>query len=100
RGFGRCSTCHEVSGVGIPVAAPMGTIPSTAAALKALPTPRVSSAIVGGETMPALILSKKSSAVMFYDLTAAPPVLRTEEPSTVQTRDGSNWRHSSVIGSY
>lgn len=100
RGFGRCSTCHEVSGLGIPVAAPIGTVPATAAALKALSTPRVSTATVGGDTMPALILSNKNSAVMFYDLTAAPPVLRTESPANVQTRDGSNWRHASVIGSY
>ena len=50
--------------------------------------------------MPALILSKKNSAVMLYDLTTSPPVLRTEDPANVQTRDGSNWRHASVIGSY
>jgi mono/diheme cytochrome c family protein len=100
RGFARCSTCHEVNGVGIPVAAPIGTVPDTAAALKAIATPRVSTAIVGGDSMPALILSKKSSTVIFYDLTGTPPVLRTEEPSRVQTRDGGNWRHASVIGSY
>ena len=50
--------------------------------------------------MPALILSNKSLAVLFYDLTTQPPVLRTVAPTAVQTRDGSNWRHSSVIGSY
>jgi len=38
--------------------------------------------------------------VLFYDLTTPPPVLRTEMPAGVQLRDGSNWRHSSVIGSY
>ena len=50
--------------------------------------------------MPALVVSKKANAVMFYDLTSAPPVLRTESPASVQTREGSTWRHSSVIGSY
>jgi hypothetical protein len=50
--------------------------------------------------MPALIVSKKSNAVMFYDLTAPPPVLRTEAPASVQIRDGSPWRHASVIGAY
>jgi len=38
--------------------------------------------------------------VMFYDLTSSPPVLRTESPTAVQTRDGSTWKHSSVTGSY
>jgi len=70
------------------------------AALKAVPTPHVSSVTVGGEMLPALVLSKKSSAVLFYDLTTPPPVLRTELPDAVQVRDGGNWRHSSVIGSY
>jgi len=37
---------------------------------------------------------------MFYDLTSSPPVLRTELPAAIQTRDGSTWKHSSVIGSY
>jgi len=100
RSFGRCSTCHEVNGIGIPVAAPIATVPASVEALKALATARVSTATVGGESMPALVLSNKSQAVLFYDLTTPPPVLRTESPARVQIRDGANWRHSSVIGSY
>jgi len=100
RSFGRCSTCHEVNAIGIPVAAPIFTIPSSVAALKALLTPRVSTVTVGNQSMPALVLSNKSSAVLFYDLTVAPPELRTESPINVRTSPGSNWRHSSVIIGY
>ena len=100
RSFGRCSTCHEVGGIGIPIATPIAKVPADAAALKALATPQVSTATVGSDSMPALVVSKKANAVMFYDLTSAPPVLRTESPSSVQTREGSTWRHASVIGSY
>ena len=100
RGFGRCSTCHEVEGVGIPVASPIGRVPADTAALRALVTSRVSTATVSGESMPILLLSNKSQTVLFYDLTTTPPVLRTESPGAVQVREGSNWRHSSVIGSY
>jgi mono/diheme cytochrome c family protein len=100
RSFGRCSTCHEVGGIGIPVAAPISAIPANAAALKALATPRVSTVTVGGESMPGLTISNRSTSVMFYDLTVAPPVLRTETPAAVRNTDGSNWRHSSVIGAY
>ena len=50
--------------------------------------------------MPALLVSKKANTVVFYDLTSAPPVLRTESPAAVQTREGSTWRHASVIGAY
>ena len=100
RSFGRCSTCHEVNGIGIPVAAPIATIPSSVGALKALATPRVSTATVSSEAMPILMLSNRSQSVLFYDLTAAPPVLRTEAPAAVRVREGSDWRHSSVIGAY
>src|SRR5213593_332633 len=100
RGFGRCSTCHEVNGIGISVAAPIATLPGTAAALKDLATPRVYTATVSGESMPGLILAQKSQTVIFYDLTTAPPVLRTEMPAAVEIRNGSNWHHSSAISSY
>ena len=50
--------------------------------------------------MPALVVAKKSASVVFYDLTVAPPVLRTETPATVQTKDGSTWRHASFLGTY
>jgi mono/diheme cytochrome c family protein len=100
RSFGRCSTCHEVGGQGILIATPIAKIPIDVAALKALATPQVSTATIGGESMPALVVSKKANAVVFYDLTSTPPVLRTESPASIQTRDGSMWRHSSVIGGY
>ena len=41
RSFGRCSTCHEVGGFGISVAAPIAKVPASAAELKALATPNV-----------------------------------------------------------
>ena len=100
RGFGRCSTCHEAGGIGIAVATPIAKVPADATALKALSTPQVSTVTLGGESMPALLVSKKANAVVFYDLTSAPPVLRTESPAGVQTREGSTWRHSSVLGAY
>jgi len=100
RGFGRCSTCHEIGGIGIAVATPIAKVPADAAALKALATPQVSTVTAAAESMPALVVSKKANAVIFYDLTSAPPVLRTELPASVQTREGSMWRHSAVIGSY
>jgi PQQ-dependent dehydrogenase (methanol/ethanol family) len=73
---------------------------SDVAALKALTTPQVSTATIDSQSMPALVVSKKANAVVFYDLTSAPPVLRSESPASVQTREGSTWRHSSVIGAY
>ena len=100
RSFGRCSTCHEVGGFGIPVAAPMAKVPASAAELKALVTPDVKTGAMGGETMPVLVLSEGKQGAAFYDLTSAPPVQRNAEPGSVKFTDGSSWRHSSVMGTY
>lgn len=104
RGFARCSTCHEVNGMGISVTTPIGTIPADAAALRALATPDVRTATVtstdGGDAMPALIVSQGKTRALFYDLTSVPPVLRTVDPGQLKVTEGSAWRHSSVIGAY
>jgi mono/diheme cytochrome c family protein len=100
RSFGRCSTCHEVNGIGISVTTPIAKIPSDPAALRALATPAVSTATVAGEAMPALIVSQGKTRALFYDLTSVPPVLRTVDPGSLKVAEGSTWRHSSVIGAY
>ena len=100
RGFARCATCQEVHGMGMPVATPIQTVPADVAALRALATPAVSTATMDGESMPALVLSQTRQRVLFYDLTVAPPVLRTVDPATVKIAQGSGWSHSSAIGSY
>ena len=100
RGFARCSTCHEVNGIGIAVAAPIVRVPADVGALRALATPGVATATLSGERMPALVLSKGSKAVIFYDLTTPPPVMHTAEPASVTIADGTGWSHSVVIGGY
>ncbi len=100
RGFGRCSTCHQVGALGIPVAAPIATVPASVAALKSLATPNVKTATMEGESMPALVLSDGKQGTLYYDLTSVPPVERNALPGSVKFTDGSTWRHSSVIGSY
>jgi mono/diheme cytochrome c family protein len=100
RGFGRCSTCHEVNGIGISVTTPIANIPSDPAALRALATPDVRTATVDGEAMPALMVSQGKARALFYDLTSAPPVLRTVDPNTLKVVEDSAWRHASVMGAY
>ena len=100
RGFGRCSTCHEVNGIGIAVAPPIARIPPDVRTLRELETPAVRTATLGKRTMPGLPVSNGSRAAIFYDLTTPPPVLRSAEPGSVAWADGASWRHSSVITSY
>jgi hypothetical protein len=89
-----------VGGIGISVAAPIVSVPASAAALKALATPQVKTASVEGESMPALVLSEGKQGTVFYDLTSAPPVQRNAEPGTVKFTGASTWRHSSFTGAY
>jgi mono/diheme cytochrome c family protein len=100
RGFGRCSTCHEVGDLGTSVAALIAKVPSSPAELKALATPNVKTGTMRGESMPVLVLSEGKQSTVFYDLTSAPPVQRNAEPGSVKFTDGSNWRHSSVMETY
>jgi mono/diheme cytochrome c family protein len=100
RGFARCSTCHEVNGIGISVATPILQVPANAAAFRSMNTPQVSTANAGSESMPSLVVSSTKRGVVFYDLTGLPPVLRTLEPSSVKIAEGSTWKHSSVTTSY
>lgn len=100
RGFGRCSTCHEVGGLGISVAPPIAKVPASVADLKALATPNVKTGTMGGESMPVLVLSEGKQSAVFYDLTSVPPVQRNADPGSVKFTNGSNWRHSSVIAAY
>lgn len=100
RGFGRCSTCHEIAGFGISVAQPIAQVPASVAALKSLATPNVKTGTMDGESMPVLVLSESRQSTLFYDMTSAPPVERNAQPGAVKFTDGSSWRHSSVIGTY
>jgi mono/diheme cytochrome c family protein len=100
RGVDRCSTCHEVDGFGIPIAGAITSIPADVRALRALAAPHVKTATLPDDTMPALVVSNGSRGVIFYDLTARPPVLRTADQSAVKLTDGSTWRHSSALAAY
>jgi mono/diheme cytochrome c family protein len=100
RGFGRCSTCHQIGDRGIPVAGPMAQVPSSVAALKALATPNVKTGMLEGESMPALVLSDGKQGAVFYDLTSVPPVQRNAEPGSATFTAGSAWRHAAAIGAY
>ena len=99
-GFSRCSTCHQVDGKGIAVAAPISRIPESVPALKELATPHVGTATVGGESFPALTVSKGGTQVSLYDLTVPPPVLRTFPSASLKLSEGSDWRHASLLAIY
>jgi len=100
RGFGRCSTCHQVLGNGIPVAEPIHNVPDSVTALRRLKTPQVVTLMLDGDRMPALLVTHTPQRTVFYDLTVAPPVERSVYGKAPDTNDHSNWRHSDFIKAY
>jgi mono/diheme cytochrome c family protein len=99
RGVDRCSTCHQVQGLGIAVA-PIANIPATAAALRNAATPDVRTARVGADSFPMLIVSNGGRRTVLYDLTTSPPVMRTIDTAAVGIENYSAWRHAAVVKPY
>jgi hypothetical protein len=99
-GFGRCSTCHQVNGLGIPVTTAITSVPRNVSALRALGTPRVQSITVNGDTFPALVVSRGSRRTIYYDLSMIPPVQRQASTVDLVMIQGDSWRHAAVIGAY
>lgn len=103
----RCSTCHEVEGIGIPVASPIATVPGSVSALRNIETPNISTvtlSIGSNESMPALLLSRGIAGVKFYDMSAVPPVLRTIPPESdlevFNIAGNADWHHHDYISAY
>lgn len=99
RGVDRCSTCHQVRGLGIAVA-PIANIPATAAALRNAATPDVRTARIGADHFPTLIVSDGGRRTVLYDLTTVPPVMRTVASAEVGIADYNAWRHATAVKSY
>lgn len=100
RSFGRCSTCHQIDGNGIPVADPITQVPETPAALHALATPRVRTFQTARESFPAVVIKNSADEAIVYDLSSPPPVRRILPKAEGQIVDSSTWRHAAVIESY
>lgn len=89
----RCGSCHMLGGSGVAVG------PNLARAVR---TGQVKTAkLRSGETFPAILVEQNDKFVKLYDLTAAPPVLRTLLASELAgLADNSSWKHDSVTGNY
>ena len=107
KGLKRCSTCHEVEGIGIPVASPIATVPASVSALRNIETPNISTvtlSISEDDSMPALLLSRGIAGVKFYDMSVVPPVLRTIPPGSdaqvFNIQGNADWQHRDYISAY
>lgn len=93
----RCGTCHALEDWGVAVGP--NITGKSATAIRQKPSANVKLAVAGNLRFPALVVSRKDGAVTLYDLTGAPPVLRTYPAGEVQLQD-STWTHATVTRAY
>jgi mono/diheme cytochrome c family protein len=96
----RCSTCHAVDGMGVAIGPNLAASPPQSGAAIANVKPRhVEQADAQGDRFPALLVEKKGGWTKVFDLTVAPPVLRTFADQDIRlTR--AEWSHGAAITAY
>ena len=99
RGVERCSTCHQVQGLGIAIA-PIVNAPGTIAEIRNARAPDVTSAHVDGDRFPAMVVSQGGRRTVLYDFTSLPPVMRTADSKSVTIANESAWKHAAVTKAY
>jgi mono/diheme cytochrome c family protein len=97
----RCGTCHAVAGRGISIGPDLMTSAEPALPRGLPPKHVITARLKNGELFPALRLEQDERFVKLYDLSTAPPVLRTLERSEITSLvEGSNWSHDSAVRNY
>ncbi len=102
KGVNRCSTCHAVEDIGLAVGPNLSTGgPYDAPGIRAGKDATVRmAAAAGGDTFPALLAAQKGETLQVYDLTVAPPVLRTFAKGEVKLSGGAAWKHAQATKAY
>jgi len=102
-----CGVCHSVGGRGIAIGPELTALPPpsparVAAAIHATESRHVLTAkLQNGEEFPALLAAEDGDQVRLYDLTIAPPVLRTFARSEVASMaKNPAWRHAGFVKDY
>ncbi len=103
----QCSTCHFAGGRGIAVGPQLAgpTVADKDRFLSLVRAPRsrhvLTATLKDQSVFPALRFEQSEGWIKLYDLTSAPPVLRSFEASTVVSLvDARDWSHQSVSRDY
>ncbi|MCW5980874.1 MAG: cytochrome c [Bryobacteraceae bacterium] len=98
----RCGTCHLLENRGMAIGPnPASPPPKSASDLrKALPREVGLARLTNGEQFPALLVERKDALVRLYDLTAAPPVLRTVSGAEAAFSKPAAWSHGQAVSDY
>jgi mono/diheme cytochrome c family protein len=96
----RCSTCHLVEGKGTAVGPNLAAGSPSAQLIRDGRPGSVRQVRAGDDTFPALLVDQRGDWTRVYDLTVAPPVLRTVHEKTLHWSSGSSWKHAVAVSSY
>jgi mono/diheme cytochrome c family protein len=102
-----CGVCHALGGRGTAIGPDLATLPAKSAAeitgqIHATRSRHVLTAkLKNGEEFPALLAEQNGNQVRLYDLTLAPPVLRTlARTNIVSLTENTEWRHETSATDY
>jgi mono/diheme cytochrome c family protein len=97
-----CGVCHAIGGRGIAIGPDLKSQPDLVKLVRSTQSRHVLTAKLGsGEEFPALLVEQKVRQIRLYDVTLAPPVLRTfarEEVASLS--ENPSWRHSDFVKDY
>lgn len=97
----RCGTCHAAEGWGAAIGPNLAHSQPTPALLRNGKGGQIQSATIAGEpSFPALFVESKGGWARVYDLTSAPPVLRTVAAKQLRFTGAAQWKHSDFVSSY
>ena len=97
----RCGTCHALESWGAAVGPNLAHSQPTLALMRNGKGGQIqTAAIAGGPPFPALLIESKGGTARVYDLTSAPPVLRTTEATQLRFSGKAQWKHSEFVSSY
>jgi len=98
----RCGTCHALEGIGTPAGPNLAALPPAydfsfrrggAGIVRR-------ASLAGRDSFPALLVEEKDGVLKLYDLTTAPPVLRTVPAGSVSWSAEPQWRHARAVQHY
>jgi mono/diheme cytochrome c family protein len=96
----RCATCHALEGKGTAVGPNLAAGAPNVQLIRTGKPAAVRQARAGSDAFPALLVEQKDDWTRVYDLTVAPPVLRTLAKSDLTWSSGASWKHSTAVASY
>ncbi len=100
----RCSACHRIAGVGVAVGPDLTKRRPQKLSTVLRNTKSRSVSVVklkDGETLTGVIAERTTQAVRIFDMTAAPPVLRSFSPGDVVTITlARQWAHAGALKDY